>query len=55
MSSIYNGTYIRNVSGVNKKKHKFRIGDHLQILKYKNVFEKVYFLNWNEKVFVLKK
>ena len=38
----------------NKKDPKFKIGDHVRISKYKNVFAKGYALNWSE-VFVISK
>ena len=30
----------------NEKNPKFEIGDHVRISKYKNIFAKVYILNW---------
>ena len=38
-----------------KKNPKFRIGDHIRISKYKNIFAKGYTQNWSEEVFVLSK
>ena len=38
-----------------KKNSKFRIGDHIRISKYKNIFAKGYTQNWSEEVFVLSK
>ena len=32
----------------NKKYHKFQVGDHVRISKYKNIFAKAYTLNWSE-------
>ena len=34
---------------------KFKVGDHVRISKYKNVFVKGYTPNWPEEVFVIKK
>ena len=34
---------------------KFKVGDHLRISKYKNIFSKGYTQNWSEEVFVIKK
>ena len=34
---------------------KFKIGDIVRILKYKNIFPKSYVPNWSEEVFVIKK
>ena len=38
----------------NKKDPKFKVGDHVRISKYKNIFAKGYFQNWSE-VFVVSK
>ena len=35
--------------------HKFEVGDHVRISKYKNLFAKGYAPNWSEEVFVIKK
>ena len=34
---------------------KFKVGDHVRISKYKNIFAKGYTANWSEEVFVIKK
>ena len=39
----------------NKKDPKFKVGDHVRISKYKNVFAKGYAPNWLEEVFVFSK
>ena len=39
----------------NKKNPKFKVGDHVRILKYKNIFAKGYTPNWSEEVFVVSK
>ena len=39
----------------NKEDPKFKVGNHVRILKYKNVFGKGYFSHWSEGVFVIKK
>ena len=39
----------------NKKDPKFKIGDHVRISKYKNIFAKGYAPNWSEKVVVVSK
>ena len=39
----------------NKEGPEFNVRDHVRILKYKNIFAKVYVPNWFEKVFVFKK
>ena len=39
----------------NKKDPKFKVGDHVRISKYKNIFAKGYAPNWSEKVVVVSK
>ena len=39
----------------NMKDSKFKVGDHVRISKYKNIFAKGYVPNWSEEVFVIKK
>ena len=39
----------------NKKDSKFKVGDHVRISKYKNIFAKGYAPNWSEEIFVVKK
>ena len=39
---------------VNDKDPKFKVGDHLRISKYKNIFAKGYTPNWSEEIFVIK-
>ena len=39
----------------NEKDAKFKVGDHVGISKYKNVFAKGYKPNWSEEVFVIKR
>ena len=39
----------------NGKDAKFKIGDHVRISKYKNIFGKGYAPNWSEEVFVISK
>ena len=36
-------------------KPKFKVGDHVRISKYKNIFAKGYAPNWSEEVFVVSK
>ena len=37
------------------KDPKFKVGDHVRISKYKNVFAKGYAPNWSDEIFVVKK
>ena len=46
-------TYIDFGKEVNDPK--FKVGDHLRISKYKNIFSKGYTPNWSEEVFMIKK
>ena len=39
----------------NKKDPKFKVGDHVRISKYKNIFAKGCTPNWSEEVFVVSK
>ena len=39
----------------NVTKPKFKVGDHVRISKYKNIFAKGYAPNWSEEVFVVSK
>ena len=39
----------------NEKDPKFKVGDHVRISKYKNIFAKGYTPNWSENIFVVKK
>ena len=39
----------------NEKDSKFKVGDHVWISKYKNIFGKGYTPKWSEEVFVIKK
>ena len=40
---------------VNDNDSKFKVGDHVRISKYKNIFGKGYTPNWSEEIFVIKK
>ena len=51
---VKDNTYIDFKKEVNDKDPKFKVGDHVKISKYKNIFAKVYTLNWSEEVFVTK-
>ena len=39
----------------NERDLKFKVGDHVRISKFKNVFAKGYTPNWSEEIFVVKK
>ena len=52
---VKDNTYINADKEINNKDPKFKVGDHVRISKYKNIFAKGYMPNWNEEVFVIKK
>ena len=52
---VKDNTYINIGKEVNDKDPKFKVGDHVRISKYKNIFAKGYTPNWSEEVFVIKK
>ena len=52
---VKSSTYIDSSKESNNKDHKFKIGDIIRILKYKNNFTKGYISTWSEDVFVIKK
>ena len=39
----------------NKRNPRFKVGDHVRISKYKNIFAKGYAPDWSEEIFVIKK
>ena len=52
---VKDNTYIYTSKKVNYKYPKFKVGDHVRISKYKNIFAKGYMPNWSEEVFGIKK
>ena len=52
---VKDNTYIDFKKEVNDKDPKFKVGDHVRISKYKNIFAKGYTPNWPEEVFVVSK
>ena len=54
-TDVKDNTYIDFKKEVNDKDAKFKIGDHVRISKYKNIFAKRYTPNWSEEVFVVSK
>ena len=52
---VKDNAYIDFKKDVNDKNPKFKVGDHVRISKYKNIFAKGYTPNWSEEVFVIKK
>ena len=54
---VIDNTYIDSMElpRSNDKNPKFKVGDHVRISKYKNIFAKGYTPNWSDEVFVIKK
>ena len=52
---VKDNTYIDFKKEVNDKDPKFKVGDHVRISKYKNIFAKGYTSNWSEEVFAISK
>ena len=51
---IKDNTYINIDKELNDNDSKFKVGNHVKISKYKNIFGKGYTPNWSEEVFVIK-
>ena len=45
---VTNNSYVEYNENSNKKNPKFKVGDHVRISKYKNIFAKGYVPNWSE-------
>ena len=54
-ADVKDNTYIHFEKEVNDKNPKFKVGDHVRIFKYKNIFTKGYMPNWPEEIFIIKK
>ena len=52
---VKDNTYIDFEKELNDKDPKFKVGDHVRISKYKNIFAKGYTPNWFEEIFVISK
>ena len=52
---VKDNTYIDFKKEVNDKNLQFKVGDHVRISKYKNIFAKGYMPNWSEEIFIIKK
>ena len=52
---VKDNTYINADKDINNKDPNFKVGDHVRISKYKNIFAKGYMPNWSEEVFVIRK
>ena len=54
-TGVKDNTYIDFGKKVNDNDPKYKVGDHVRISKYKNIFAKRYTPNWSEEAFVIKK
>ena len=52
--NVKDNTYIDFSKEVHEKDPKFKVGDHVRISKYKNIFAKGYVPNWSEEIFAIK-
>ena len=52
---VGDNNFTEYVEESNEKDPKFKVGNRVRILKYKNVFAKGYVANWSEEVFVVTK
>ena len=52
---VTDDSYAEYNEDFNKKDPKFKVGDHVRISKYKNIFAKEYTPNWSEEIFVINK
>ena len=52
---VKDNTYIDVKKETNDKNPKFKVGDHVRISKYKNIFAKGCMPNWAEEIFVIEK
>ena len=54
-NTYIDSTELHSNKEVNDKDPKFKVGDHVRISKYKNIFAKGYTPDWSEEVFIIKK
>ena len=54
-ADVKDNTYIDFKNESNDKNPKFKVGDHVRISEYKNIFAKGYMPNWSEEIFIIKK
>ena len=54
-TDVKDDTYVDSNKEVNDKDPKFKVGDHVKVSKYKNIFAKGYMPNFSEEVFVANK
>ena len=54
-ADVRSSTYIEFVVENNDKYPKFKVGNHVRISKYENIFAKGYTSKWSEEFFMIKK
>ena len=54
-TDVKDNNFTKYIEESNKKDPKFKIGDHVRISKFKNIFAKGYTPDWSEEIFVVKK
>ena len=54
-NTYINSTELHSRKEINDKDPKFKVGGHVRISKYKNIFGKGYTPNWSKELFVIKK
>ena len=54
-TDVKDNTYIGFKKEIIDKNPKFKVGDHVRISKYRNIFAKGYMTNWSEEIFVISK
>ena len=52
---VKDNTYVHFKKKVIDEDPKFKVGDHVRISRYKNIFAEGYTPNWSEKVFIISK
>ena len=52
---VTDDSFIEYSEETNEKDPKFKVGDNVRILKYKNIFPKSYTPNWSKEIFVVNK
>ena len=52
---VTNNSYAEYNEETNKKSFRFKVGNHVRISKYKNIFAKGYVPNWSEEIFIVSK
>ena len=52
---VKNNSFAEYNEKSNEKHSKFKVGDHVRISKYKNIFAKAYASNWRDEILVVKR